>query len=124
MRAAALATLAALTMHPLDQLGEECLYGHHRVALLQKGFFGSVLQSMLPAVANGRAAELVGECASVTLMNMSTMVSSGSGSESLERDPRQQQIWIVRGPQGGRAHPLAACGVATLETDTRNPKRR
>jgi hypothetical protein len=29
-------------------------------------------------------------------------------------DPRQQHDWILKCLQGGRAHPLAACGVATL----------
>jgi hypothetical protein len=29
-------------------------------------------------------------------------------------DPRQQQDWILRGLQGGRVHPLAACEVATV----------
>ena len=29
-------------------------------------------------------------------------------------EPRQKQDWILKCPQGGRAHPLAACGVATL----------
>ena len=29
-------------------------------------------------------------------------------------EPRQQQDWILKRVQGGRAHPLAACGVATL----------
>ena len=29
-------------------------------------------------------------------------------------EPRQQQDWILKCVQGGRAHPLAACGVATL----------
>jgi hypothetical protein len=29
-------------------------------------------------------------------------------------EPRQQQDWILKGLQGGRVHPLAACGVATL----------
>jgi hypothetical protein len=75
VRAAALAALAALTMHPMDQVGDECLYGHHRVALLQRGFFGRVLRAVEPAPLHVVAAELVGECASVTLMNLSTMVT-------------------------------------------------
>jgi hypothetical protein len=29
-------------------------------------------------------------------------------------DPRQQQDWFLKGLQGGRVHPLAARGVATL----------
>jgi hypothetical protein len=29
-------------------------------------------------------------------------------------EPRQQQDWVLKCLQGGRAHPLAACGVATL----------
>jgi hypothetical protein len=33
---------------------------------------------------------------------------------SLKADPRQQQDWFLKSLQGGRAHPLAACGVATL----------
>jgi hypothetical protein len=43
-------------------------------------------------------------------------------------DPRQQQDWFLKGLQGGRAHPLAACRVATLccsgETalETLNPR--
>jgi hypothetical protein len=27
-----------------------------------------------------------------------------------KQDPRRQQDWILKGLQGGRAHPLAACG--------------
>ena len=75
VRAAALAALAALTMHPMEQAGDECLYGHHRVALLRRGFFGRVLQAVEPAPLHVVAAELAGECASVTLMNLSTMVT-------------------------------------------------
>jgi hypothetical protein len=56
----------------------------------------------------------------------------GFGKPS-KADPREQQDWILRCVQGGRAHPLAACGVGTLcssppalletETLTRSPPR-
>ena len=29
-------------------------------------------------------------------------------------DPRQKQDWFLRCLKGGEAHPLAACGLATL----------
>jgi hypothetical protein len=31
-----------------------------------------------------------------------------------KKTPRQKQDWFLEYLQGGRAHPLAACGVATL----------
>ena len=39
-------------------------------------------------------------------------------------DPRQQQDWILKCLQGGRVHPLAACGVAALCSSPLNPNPR
>jgi hypothetical protein len=35
-------------------------------------------------------------------------------SRHLEAEPRQQQDWTLESVQGGRDHPLAACGVAAV----------
>jgi hypothetical protein len=35
-------------------------------------------------------------------------------SRTSKPDPRRQQDWLLKSLRGSRAHPLAACGVATL----------
>jgi hypothetical protein len=43
------------------------------------------------------------------------LLTLGFGNAATSKaDPRQKQDWVLECLQGGRARPLAACGVATL----------
>eukprot|EP00955_Chlamydomonas_euryale_P007322 77488-Chlamydomonas_euryale.AAC.3 len=81
VKASAVAGVAFLCVHPLGALGDACMTGPYRTALLDHGAFGVLLRAALSGIGDEECDTIVQQACSIGLMYMSTMAGSVDASE-------------------------------------------